>query len=466
MEQLTRSKIQVPHLFILAGMLLLATGMVFGVLGGLQYVVQGFFKSVLSFDKIRPLHVSSVVFWIILGAAGCVMTYLQQHTGRILYSVRLARIQFLIFAGTVISILISYCFGVFGGREYWEFHPWFALPLVAGWVLLLINFIASVGSLKNQPVYVWQWLTGVVFFLFTFLESYLWVFPYFRNNIVNDMTVQWKSYGSMVGSWNMLIYGCTMFLMTKISGNKEMAHSRMAFALYFIGLFNLMFNWGHHIYTLPTHAFIKYVSYIVSMTELFILGRIIWLWKASVSEARRHFHHAAYRFIAAADVWVFLTILLAIAMSVPAINVYTHGTHVTVAHTMGATIGINTLLLLAIATDILKDRGHVTVAYGRWLNTGYILANLSLLVFWLSLIMAGVLKAAWQMDDTRVPFSTMMLQLRPAFIVFVVAGITLMLGIWMILFTLITGYRKSVEPKTSASIGNHHERESAAVTFD
>ena len=68
MEPLTRNKIPTPHLFILAGMILLATGMVFGVVGGLQYVIQGFIKSILSFDKIRPLHVSSVVFWIILAA--------------------------------------------------------------------------------------------------------------------------------------------------------------------------------------------------------------------------------------------------------------------------------------------------------------------------------------------------------------------------------------------------------------
>ena len=79
MEPLTRNRIPTTHLFILAGMILLATGMVFGVVGGLQYVIQGFIKSILSFDKIRPLHVSSVVFWIILAAVGSVMTYLQQH---------------------------------------------------------------------------------------------------------------------------------------------------------------------------------------------------------------------------------------------------------------------------------------------------------------------------------------------------------------------------------------------------
>jgi len=52
----------------------------------------------------------------------------------------------------------------------------------------------------------------------------------------------------------------------------------------------------------------------------------------------------------------FLSLSLAIAMSVPAINVYTHGTHFTVAHTMGTTIGINSFLLLAFVFDILENK--------------------------------------------------------------------------------------------------------------
>jgi nitric oxide reductase subunit B len=251
------------------------------------------------------------------------------------------------------------------------------------------------------------------------------------------MTVQWKSYGSMVGAWNMLIYGSSIFLMEKISGNKKYSHAPIAFLLYFTGLFNLMFNWGHHIYTLPTYPYIKYISYAVSMTELFILGRIIWQWRSSVSTARKHYHHTAYRFLMAADIWIYLTLLLAIAMSVPAINVYTHGTHITVAHTMGATIGINSFLLLAIAFDILHDTCIPLSQNIKWLNRGYLTANISLFIFWISLITAGILKARWQMSDTKIPFSSMMLQLRPCFIFFFISGFTMITGFLFILYPLL-----------------------------
>jgi len=426
-----------PKLFIVAGLILLGTGLLWGLLGGLQYLIPGFLKPGLSFEKIRPLHVSSVVFWIIFGAMGAVLSYLQQYLGTQIRLQALLKIQFLVFSLSAISILISYCFGIFGGREYWEFNPWLALPIVFGWILFLIIFIISIGSFKKQPVYVWMWLTGIAFFLFTFLESYLWIFPYFRNNVVNDMTIQWKSNGSMVGSWNMLIYGSSIFLMEKISGNKSYGHSAIAFALYFTGLFNLMFNWGHHIYTLPTHNYIKHISYIISMTELILIGRIIYQWRSSLNLARKHFHHAAYMFLAASEVWIFLSLFLAILMSIPGINVYTHGTHLTVAHTMGATIGINTFILLAIASDIHQDHYDPTQRDRKVLSIAFWTINVALFIFWISLIIAGIIKARWQMSVDRIPFNSMMLHLRPMFILFFIAGLGLMAGFMVIIYPLI-----------------------------
>lgn len=445
--------------------------MVWGVTGGLQYLMPGFLKPFLSFEKVRPLHVSSVVFWIILGAMGAVLTYLQQHTGKKIASTKLLKAQFFLFVITVLVILISYFAGIFGGREYWEFHPLLSLPIAIGWILFLINFLRSLGGLKNQPVYVWMWLTGIVFFLFTFLESYLWVLPYFRDHVVKDMTIQWKSYGSMVGSWNMLLYGSSIFLMDKINNHKKYSYSKIAFVLYFTGLFNLMFNWGHHIYTLPTHPHIKHISYAVSMTELFILGRIIYSWRATLTEARKNFYIISYRFLAAADLWIFLTLVLAIAMSVPAINVYTHGTHITVAHTMGATIGINSFILLAISFDLLNDTCQSFEPFKKLFSRGYWLANVSLLVFWLSLIGAGVLKARWQMSQQQEVFQDMMRQLRPFFALFLISGTTLLCGIVMIVYPLLRNqwvcYFKNNSKKTARNVYSNTpgERISAAVLF-
>lgn len=416
--------------FIVSALALLGIGLIFGIFGTLQYVVPGFMKSALSFERTRPLHVSSVVFWIILAAVGAVQYYLSEHFKQALRYPLLAKIQLWLFLGTIPLILASYLCGVFGGREYWEFHPLLALPVILGWSAFLVLFFLNLRQLPKQPVYVWMWLTGTVFFLLTFLESYLWLIPYFRKNIIPDMTIQWKSYGAMVGSWNMLIYGSAIYLMDKISGCGKYSASPTAFLIYFLGLFNLMFNWGHHIYSLPTAPYLRYVSYGVSMTELLLLGRILYRWRSSLSTAAKYRHQVPFKFLFAADIWIFIMLAQAIIMSVPALNLYTHGTHITVAHTMGTTIGINTMLLFAFVYDIF-DKGQASQR-PRLFKIGYSLVNGSLLLFWLSLMAAGLLRALWQMDAARAPFRDMMQLLAPCFISFSISGIALAAGFFIL----------------------------------
>lgn len=437
MGQLDSTKNDAPKWLILCGLVFLVIGMLFGLVGAFQYIVPGLFKQYLSFEKTRPLHVSSVVFWILFTATGSVLIYLREYTGKKVFADWLSQYQLKLFALAALFILSSYVLGIFGGREYWEFSPPLALFLVAGWILFIIQVTGTLKTLKQQPVYVWMWLTGAIGFLFTFSESYLWVFSYFKKDIVRDMTVQWKSYGSMVGSWNMLVYGASIYLMEKISSDKSYARSPMAFILFFLGLFNLMFNWSHHIYTLPVIPAIRHIGYLVSMTELFILGRLIYKWKDSLSASRKNTHNLSYRFLMIADAWIFINLILAILISVPAINVFTHGTHITVAHVMGTTIGINTMLLLAVAFDLLGDTCRSLEPYRIRILRASWLVNISLFTFIASLLLAGVQRARWQMSTDAIPFGQMMKSLVPYFISFVIAGIVLFIAFSFIVYPLL-----------------------------
>lgn len=438
MELLDNLKNKPANKFFFFGLFLLGIALFFGLTGALRYLVPGLFKENLSFEKVRPLHVTSAVFWIISSAIGGVYSFLAERNQKPIYSKTLMNIQFYLLSGAVVLILITYIFGIFGGREYWEFHPFLAIPIGLSWVLFIINVFKSVPTFKKLPVYMWMWMSGAAFFLFTFLESYLWLIPFFRSTIVADMTIQWKSYGSMVGCWNLLIYGSSIYLMDKISGTEKYSYSKIGFWLYFLGLFNLMFNWSHHVYTLPTPRFVQYIGYGVSMTELILLGRIIWLWRSSLTTAKKNYHLYSYRFLLSADIWILLTLIVAIGMSVPAINIYTHGTHITVGHTMGATIGINSFLLLSFIFDVFKIKEKISA---KRFTFAYFTVNISLFVFWVALLTAGVLKADWQMHHPEIPFAEMMKKLRPAFMVFFVSGIGLATGFYIIIYKIIKHYR-------------------------
>ncbi|MDX5418388.1 MAG: cbb3-type cytochrome c oxidase subunit I, partial [Hymenobacteraceae bacterium] len=297
----------------------------------------------------------------------------------------------------------------------------------------------------------WMWLSGIVFFILSFSESYLWVLPYFGDHLVRDMAVQWKSYGSLVGSWNMLINGGAFYVMTRLSGDDSLARKPLTFAFFFLGLFNLMFNWGHHIYALPVSNTIRYTAYLVSMTELLILGKIIWTWRSSLSDARKNAALLPYRFMIAADIWIFLNLFMAILMSVPAINLYTHGTHITVAHAMGTTIGINTMLLLASATyACTRFYGNFSATAHKYIMRGLYLGNGALLVFWVALIGAGVGKAMLEVQSPDMTHGQILQALRPWFVAFAVSGAGIAVGVALMAVPLLRALltRRKAIPET------------------
>ena len=228
---------RLSYRFLFAAGVVLLLGISAGTLGAIQFGWggEGFLGDVLPFYKLRPLHVTFVIAWLFVASMGGLFYALPEVSRRELYSVRLGKWQFWIMTWTGLGILATYGAGIFSGREYFNFWPPFALAILVAWALFCINVFKTIkGRLDRWPVYLWMWVTGLVVFVYTFLEGHLWLLPFFRDNIARDLTVQWKSYGSFIGSWNMLIYGLLFYLMQRLEGEGEVA-KRSRFTLWQIG---------------------------------------------------------------------------------------------------------------------------------------------------------------------------------------------------------------------------------------
>jgi nitric oxide reductase subunit B len=227
----------------------------------------------------------------------------------------------------------------------------------------------------------------------------------------------------------MLVYGISMHLMEKLKGESKMNYSKTAFLFFFLGFTNLLFNWGHHTYIVPAAPWVKTVAYVISMTELLIFGQLVWKFRKTMSEAQKNFHFIPYRLLSFADGWIFLNLGAAIAISIPALNYYTHGTHITVAHAMGTTIGINTMLLFAAIFYILLPKKlnsqSTLIKRGIWIT------NIALIVFWFSLIGSGLVKISAKLHNRT--FYQMMEACQPFFKLFTFSGIVILFGLILLI---------------------------------
>ena len=137
----------------------------------------------------------------------------------------------------------------------------------------------------------------------------------------------------------------------------------------------------------------------------------------------------SYLFLVAADFWIICNLLLAILISIPVINIYTHGTHITVAHSMGSTIGINTMILLASIFYILHDSKKIPKQYRgvKYSKKGFWILNFSFLIFWVDLIVIGILKSYYTIQGLH--HQQIIRLLEPYFEGFFISGIGIFFGV-------------------------------------
>jgi len=172
------------------------------------------------------------------------------------------------------------------------------------------------------------------------------------------------------------------------------------------------------------------------MTEWIIFIKIVYSWSKSLTKKDKTEYSMVYRFILASDFWVFVNLVMALLMSIPALNYYSHGTHITVAHSMGTTIGINTCILFASVSFIITKVNGKEV-FNRAKKMIFYLFNFSLLVFWVALIAMGVFKMIWEANNPEGQVGVMHAESAVYYSVFIVAGSLLFICIFLIAYPMI-----------------------------
>ena len=241
--------------FIRGGLIAIAITLVGGILAALYSVpaLAPRFQSVgLDLRQLRPIHTAFASAWIFLGGVAVVHRWLQDHGGVATRGDRWRlRVQVSSWSAAGLGILLSLGLGVGSGREYIGFHPVFSVLILIGWLCYLWNFFRISGpDFFQRPVYITMWGVGMFLFLFTFLEQHLYLIPSFFANPVQDLQVQWKATGTLVGSFNLFVYGSIIYIGERMSRDLSYGHSKVAYMLFGVGLLNAFTNFAHHTYHL------------------------------------------------------------------------------------------------------------------------------------------------------------------------------------------------------------------------
>ena len=228
-----------------------------------------------------------------------------------------------------------------------------------------------------------------MYFIYSFIEAHAWLLPAIWHLPIVDLQLQWKSIGSFVASFNMLIYGVFSYL-SRCLGDKDYAHSNIAFLLLGIGLLNSFTNYTHHTYHIPQLSFVKWVGFLVSMIEVVIFIKIIQDVLFIFNDHRMPLSlkdKVVYTFINSIKWWNLINLCISILISIPFLNSIVHGTQVIFSHAMGSMIGIDSMILFSVISFIIFNNKSVGLNFLIYMTK---LLNIFLFLFIIFFFVLGV----------------------------------------------------------------------------
>ncbi len=392
--------------YLTASMVLFGLMVVFGALASVYYVHPSLLLDTLNFNTAKILHINTLILWHLVGFFGGVYWFLPSETGGEVEGIGTAEVLFWVFCAAVAVVAAVFIFVQYGsateftlwfinqGRKYVEAPRWAAFGILVVALVFGYNVIASaLKSTQRSGI-----LMVLILDLIPLLALYLDAFPAPTNMSVDLFWWWWLVHLWVEATWEILI-GCIMaWALMELLGTSRRVVESWLYVEVALVLGTGILGLGHHYFWIGTPGYWLGVGGFFSALEpLPLLGMVI---HAIYDSGTRHLKAAnrpalywmlaeAFGNFLGAGVWGFM-------MTLPQINLYSHGTQWTASHGHFAfwgaySCGIIAVLYLAVE----KSRGSEGLDGRAW-KWSFALLNLGMLGMVGGLLVAGMDQAFFE----------------------------------------------------------------------
>lgn len=421
----------------LGALLIFAVQVLFGLAGGLIYVLPNLFPvDILPFNVARMVHTNALVVWLLLGFFGAAYYLIPEEAERDIFSPKLAYAQFAIFFGGALSAVVGYLFFhafASDARSYLEQPLWVKLGIIVAALIFLFNITMTVLQGRKTAItnVLLLGLWGIaIFFLFSL---------YNPANASEDKLFWWYVVHLWVeGVWELVMASVLAFLMLKMTGVDREVIEKWLYVIVATALFSGILGTGHHYYWIGAPGYWQWIGSIFSSLEVVpFFGMMTFAFMMVWKGRRDHPNKAALVWslgcsvlaFFGAGVWGFLHTL-------HGVNFYTHGTQVTAAHGHLAFYGAYVCLNLAMMTyafPLLRNRAP----YNQVLNMVSFWTISSGVVFMtVTLTFAGVLQTHLE-RVLGMSYMDVQDQLSLFYVMRFGAGAVTVIGVFMFIYSLL-----------------------------
>lgn len=453
-----RSQKLALHYFVAAAVLF-GVMVIAGLMSAIYYVKPDFLFGVLNFNISKILHIDTLVIWLLMGFMGAVYWFLPKELGREVAGIGLAQVLFWVFCVAVAIVAVVFIFVQYGdssqrslwfinqGRKYVEAPRWAAV----GIVIIVLTFVYNVVGTAVQA----RKMTGILWVLAIDLIPlsllYLDAFPAMTNMSHDLYWWWWLVHMWVEATWEVLI-GCIMaWALMDLMGTQRRIVESWLYIEVMLVLGTGILGLGHHYFWIGTPRYwLSIGGFFSALEPLPLLGMVVHAIYDAGSHHMETTNRPAFFWLLAeafgnfigGGVWGFM-------MTLPQINLFTHGTQWTVSHGHFAFWGAYACGVIAMFYLAVQRAHGITHMNSRLWPWSFSLLNLGMLGMVGALLISGIAQAFYERAQGGSTLQAFVVaQENPWFVMGMYArlgfGVMFAAGYFVMMYDLATAGRNAV----------------------
>ena len=434
-----------------------------GLMSAVYYVKPDFLFGIFNFNMSKILHIDTLVIWLLMGFMGAVYWFMPKELEHEVVGIRLAEILFWVFCAAVAVVAGVFIFVQYGGsnetslwlinqgRKYVEAPRWAAIGVVLVVLVFVYNVVGTAIAARKMTGIMWVLAIDLIPLSLLYLDA----FPALTNMSHDLYWWWWLVHMWVEATWEVLI-GCIMAwaLMDLMGTDRRIVESWLYIEVMLVlgtGILGL----GHHYFWIGTPQYwLSIGGFFSALEPLPLLGMVVHAIYDAGSHHMETSNRPAFYWLLAeafgnfigAGVWGFM-------MTLPQINLFTHGTQWTVSHGHFAFWGAYACGVIAIFyLAVQRTHGIQHFDSKRWL-WGFVLLNLGILGMVGGLLISGIAQAFYERAQGGSTLQAFVVaQENPWFVMGMWArlgfGLMFTAGYFMLIYDLLTA--KQREPELNA----------------
>ena len=392
--------------YFAAAMVLFGLMVIFGLLSATHYVQMGFLLNKLDFSIAKIVHIDTMILWLLLGFMGSIYWFLPTELNRETEGIKLAEIMFYILCTTIVIVALVFIFVQYGGanqfslwfinqgRKYVEAPRWAAIGIVLVLAVFCYNVIAT--TIKAKKV---TGIMGVLIIdLVPLFALYFIAFPAITNMSVDLYWWWWLVHLWVEGTWEILI-GCIMaFSLMQLLGTERRIVEMWLYIEVALVLGTGILGLGHHYFWIGTPSYWLAIGGLFSALEpLPLLGMVVHAVYDAGTHRMKTTNKPAFYWMMAEAFGNFLGGgVFGFMMTLPQINLFSHGTQWTVSHGHFAFWGAYACGILSVIYLALQKAHQIAeVNSVRW-RWSFALLNVGMIGMVGALLISGIAQAFYE----------------------------------------------------------------------